>query len=297
MKKGQIEFGWLFALIIGGAIIFLAVFFSGKIFQTASYQTEAEMTRSLDVIFNPFSSIRQAEVSMSKPVSLPQKTDFRISCNSDKDSQTMSILLEKSKKPFSYSVKNKYIFAENFNQKDIWIFSKPFEMPWRVDDLIYIISKDYCFVNSPEDIKKELNGLNSSFIKAVDEIRGCKSDDIKVCFAITGCDVYIDYMQKTVKTSRKTMPFLDDSTMLGAVFDQSNYDCNLKRLLSRLDLQTAIMIEKANIISSRGCYDIGSTNPDLIGLKGALSAKNYHEIISYAESIDSANRGSSCRLY
>jgi hypothetical protein len=42
-----------------------------------------------------------------------------------------------------------------------YVFSTPFEMPFKIADLIYITStKDkYCFISPPEDIEEELEGL------------------------------------------------------------------------------------------------------------------------------------------
>ena len=53
---------------------------------------------------------------------------------------------------------NKYIFSDReVEGKKFYVFSKPFEFPFKVTDLIYMTSslKKYCFVNAPEDIEEE----------------------------------------------------------------------------------------------------------------------------------------------
>jgi len=287
-KAQEMQFSWLFALIIGAAILFLAVFFSGKLLETGTYQTEAEMARSIDILLNPFASIRQATITLSKPITLPEKTNISFKCDEINNLQKISILLEKGKKPFTYSIKNKYIFGSDFYAKDIWVFGKPFEMPWRVDDFIYVVSGNYCFVNAPNNIKAELGTLNSSKIKIVNE--KC-TNAINVCFS-GACDVPVTYNNGKgyVWTKEGNLEFIDDATMYGAVFGQDVYKCNLNRILKRMEIQASIMIGKSDLL---GCSNIKS---DLLGLKSSAATKSYANIIDYAERIKSEN-SISCPIY
>lgn len=250
-----------FCAYFGRSNTFSCNIFSGQIFQTGSLQTEAEITSSLDILLNPFASISQAEVSLSKPINLPEISSTNFSCS--KDSETISLKIEKSKIAFSKPVTNKYIFADNFTGKSLWVFSKPFEMPWRVDDLIYVVSKDYCFINPPEKIKKELNDLNSSRI-TVSATADCSG--MKVCFSGI-CDIFVS--SNYVRTKRgEILNYGDDATMYAAIFGPEEYECNIKRLMSRLQIQSDIFSAKA----SKLCTGMTS---DLISLKStALAIQN-----------------------
>ena len=295
-KAQGMQFAWIFALIIGAAILFLAVFFSGKLLQTGTYQTEAELAKSLDVLLNPFASVSQAEVSLSKPVSLPEKTQVNFSCSLSQDSETMSVLLKKGETPFQYAIKNKYIFSEDFNTKDLWVFGKPFNAAWKVDDLIFVVSRNYCFINPDDRIGKELRELNASLIQVVSDAGNCKPDSVKVCFSGI-CDIYVNSEANHVRTkSGKVLGFIDDATMYAAVFGPKMYDCNIERLMKRLGLQADIFLAKVNLLTERGCYGINAVKPELVGLKAAAANKNLAAIKDYASRIESKNPVS-CPLY
>jgi hypothetical protein len=291
-KAQGMQFGWLFAIIIGAFILFFAIYFAGKLISSGTYQSEAELARSLDILLNPFASIGKADVSLSKPVTLPQKTTVNFTCDSARDLQRISVLVEKGKAPFGYDIKNKYIFAEDFNAKNLWVFSKPFKMPWRVDDLIYVISKKYCFVSPPpESIGKELEALNSSMIRIVRSKNECKSGEIKVCF--TGvCDISVDGENSRVGN----LPVLDDATMYAAIFGPDQYNCNIERLRIRLGNQADIFIVKADVVIKNGCLGAQPLKTELLALRSAIAAKDYATIRYESEKIENDNR-ISCPLY
>ena len=299
-KKAQgMQFGWLFALIIGAAILFLAVFFSGRLLGTGTQMTQAEISRSLDILLNPFASVSQAEVGLSKPLTMPQKTTINFSCNAAADSERIDVKVELGKAPFPYTIKNKYIFAEDFNTKDLWVFSKPFKMPWKVDDMIYVVSRPYCFINPPQSIYDELNALNSSFIQPVKSASMCKQNSVKVCF--TGCTVYdIKVNPDSVKTKYGSLAYVDDATLYAAVFGPKMYYCNMERLLNRLNSQADVFIEKAGLLSERGCTEANALTPEILGLKSAInnaiSLKDYSSLEFSSSSIDEKNR-IQCPLY
>jgi len=285
------SFTWIFALIIGGAILFMAIFFSGKLFETSSYQTEAELARSLDILINPLSS----QASISNMISMPEKVQVNFSCDKNADSDKISLQIAKGKEPFTYVINNKYIFADDFNSKDFWVFSKPFEPAWRVDSLSYLISKNYCFVNAPEGIKNEMIAFNSSFIQVISDRTACKAGSVNVCFS-GACDINVDYDAKTVRIKSLTLSFIDDATMYGAIFGSKNYNCNLERLLNRMDFQADVLLQKADIIAARGCSDVSSLKQEIAGLKAAINSRDYNQIIAYSQKVNDMNK-ISCSLY
>jgi len=257
LNRAQVEFGWLFALIIGAVIIFLAIFLAGKIFKTGTYLTETEILRNLDIILNPFTSVGSiASLTLSKPIDMPFMTEISVDCLLDPAGQKIMLSqIENGKKsePVSYTIKNKYIFSEkNFTKKEFWVFSKPLELPWRVDDLIYLVSDEYCFVNPPANIGKELTIINASVITVDD----CKDNAIKVCFnGETSCGISVDYHTGAISygTVRKSS-FASDALMYAAIFsDNSIYTCNVKRLLSRSAVQTNIFLGQAETLNDKGC--------------------------------------------
>jgi hypothetical protein len=264
--KAQAEYAWLFSLIIGAMILFLAIILSGKIFSTGTYLTEAEVVRSFDIILNPFSSAGSiASLTLSKPIELPYNTELNFSCSSS--GQTLMLRqVEKGKNNdwVSYTIKNKYIFTEkNISGKTFWAFSKPFEMPWRVDDLIYIISGEYCFVSPPEKIREELEMINATPIKIEDVWTDCSRLYPKakiVCFDYCGRGIQITG-DMVVKEDDSVMIYADDATLYAAIFaDKQIYDCNIYRLMKRLSLQTDILLSLSNQLSANCNNQILRTN-------------------------------------
>jgi hypothetical protein len=167
--------------------------------------------------------------------------------------------------------------------------------------MIFVVSRNYCFdsQNMPAGIKDELSALNSSFIKITTAamISSKKCSGITVCFEKSGCDINVKYTLKEVRLRGKlAASFLDDSTMYALIFDPEEYDCNLKRLMKRLDFQADILLEKASILESRGCYEAGGMRQELLGMKTAIANKDYLNIQSYAANLKSKNIAS-CELY
>jgi len=298
MRKAQFEFGWLFALIIGAMILFMAVFFAGKIFKTGTYLTETEILRNFDIILNPFSSVGSiASLTLSKPVEMPYQTELKIGCIESGTNQGQEIMLRQFEKGragewTSYTIRNKYIFApSNLSGKTFWVFSKPLELPWRVDDLIYMISEDYCFIGAPSNIQDELNRINASKIHLDD----CTANMKEVCFYPTSCnDIQVNYASKTVsKIAEPNYYFADDATMYAAIFsDKKIYDCNMQRILSRLKIQAEIYSAWASSLT--GCVNnmlpvtLSALSTDIDNAKAhPYTTPNLASRASYAESLDS----------
>jgi len=292
-KNGQMEFGWLFSLIIGAVIIFLAIFFAGKIFTTGTHLSDVETLRTFDILLNPFSSVGSiASLTLSKSIEMPYNTELNLSCfpSGTQEGQRLSLRTIDKKTTgdwVSYNIKNKYIFGNTSIQgKTFWTFSKPFEFPWRVDDLIYIISENYCFIDNgmPSSIKKELSMINASVIQIVSNQDDCE-EAITVCFSgCSGQDVIVNYGDQTVAKDRQhTMIFADDASMYAAIFSNNQlYNCNIQRLLTRLQGQIGIYKAWAMELNREGCenqllidrlnaFNAGtSLNPYIISRAGSV---------------------------
>jgi len=264
-RKSQAEFAWLFSLIIGAMILFLAIFFAGKVFQTGTSLTQAETLRTFDVLLNPFSSAGNiVSLTLSKSIEMPYQTELNFSCSDTGEKLSLRTIEKKNGEWTSYTIKNKYLFANSSIQgKKFWTFSKPFELPWRIDDMIYIIpeTERYCFVDLsiPSDIKTELGMINSTVINMVGSIAQCE-DAKTVCFITGDCDIQIHYSNYYL--TKKGVPgqfyFGDDASMYAAIFSSKQiYDCNIKRLLSRLPEQAGIYYNLANKLNSEGCGNNG----------------------------------------
>lgn len=263
MKKGQTEFSWIFSLIIGAVILFLAIYTSSRLLRTGTYASTAEVTRTLDNILNSFASMGSiASLTLSKEISMPYYYDIKFDCSGDYE--TMSMRLSEKGKPSDwtppYAINNKYVFAnKSMKGKTFSAFSKPFRMPWRIDDMIYFISDNYCFIDSPDSISSELNLLNLSHVRALQPGETC-GNAIKVCFddysqCSSANDVKVDYNGYVVSKNNIGFSFIEDASLYAAIFtDKQTYDCNMKRLMNRAVVQADILINAKNNIG--GCSNV-----------------------------------------
>ncbi|MBU2522817.1 MAG: hypothetical protein KKE23_00820 [Nanoarchaeota archaeon] len=166
LKKAQTQYAWIFSLIIGALIIFLAIYFATKYVGTSSLQTNAEIAREFDILLNPFASIGAiTTMSLSKEVVMPVDLLVNFTCDLKGDYENIALKTDdKRSEWFNYKISNKYIFSENLDGRNYWIFSKSLYLPWRVDDMIYIVSGEYCFVDAPDSIKREIRDMGNDKI-------------------------------------------------------------------------------------------------------------------------------------
>ena len=311
--KGQFEFNWLFALILGAVILFLAIFFAGKLIGTSQLQSGAEIVREFDILLNPFSSVGAVgTITLAKEVSMPSEILINISCSSEGLGKNGISVAQKSGSKYTeltkeYAIYNKYIFGENLQGKEFYIFGMPFEMPFRIDDLIYVVSDNYCFVDAPEKIRDDISILNTSRIVSKDSTVQCPAESKRVCFSdMSGCSmsVYCDDIGCEQGTAVKAgkVYFYKKSLMYAAVFsDVSLYRCNLKRLLARADSISDIYQQKSYRLAA-DCEMYGINNAlasfksKIASLKSSLSP-DPRTLAIEANRLDTENSIARCPVY
>jgi len=304
-KKGflQISFQWLFAIIVGAIILFLAIYAVSKFSSTNEATSGTKINAQLSALLNPLES--SFETSKITPLNLGTETRIYPLCDSDGGFGIQSI--KTSQKSFNKwstpgigsNVKNRYLFLENPVQgKNFYVFSKPFEFPFKITDLMYIISENdnYCFKNAPSNIKEEIIQLKPKSIF----IEDCPDNSIKVCFNMGVCDINVNTNSNYVQKNNTIMYFEEDSLMYATIFSPKQYyECQLNRLISREKILIDIYIEKADIISNQKCYS--SIKNELIELKNLLNnfrdSDDLSSIYSKIISINNKNKNSKCRLW
>ncbi|GAI35966.1 unnamed protein product, partial [marine sediment metagenome] len=198
--------------------------------------------------------------------------------------------------------------------KKFCLLSKPFVLPFRVDDLIYVIAQDYCFVNAPDEIKEELQVMNKSgcrFIEFKSSKVECKEDSKTVCFETKGCDINVEgvpcgedeecegYKYGVVNKDGKILSFVTDSLLYAAIFsDSKTYKCNFERLMYRLSLLCDIYNERASKLMGRGCNmkDIGQLVISL-GDESVEARPEVSELYSSAQDLADKNYYLGCPLF
>ena len=330
-RGGQFNFAWMFAIVVGGAILFLAIFGAMRTGDTYRFQADTEIAKSLSVITDPLQA-GFAEGSFGK-ISFRQETRINNIClgggfgKNDISVSTRSNIGEAWNLPGgATSIHNKYFFSsEASSGLEYYVFSKPFNFPYEISDLIFMTADNYCFLNAPEEIADVVVGMNIENIEVVHPtgvplgvgLPGSTSDGanctlvnpVNVCFG-TGddCDVMVYgscgsrcdsvYDEGTVSKSSGDMKYVGN-LMYAAIFsDKLIYDCNVGRLMYRNGKIAEEFVAKADLMDARGCntnlradlsvwagLTINATSADLIGLR------------SMAENMDSKNTRELCGVW
>lgn len=304
MKRGymQISFSLLFGVAAGIVILILAVYAATKIINTGQQAVGAKTGKEIGILLNPLET--SFESGQTTPMTLPTLTRIYNKCYSDGvfGSQGISTT-EKSfgkwtETDLIVEFENKYVFSEEYVEgKNFYIFSKPFEFPFKVADLIYLTSasETYCFKDAPEDIEEELDFLRQGNIK----LENCSEREIIVCFnSEPNCDVEVNYELGKVNKNEGGVFFEGDALMYAAIFSNKDiYECQLKRLMKRVEQLSLLYIEKAELISPKSC----DSNLNLIGLKSATSSltssSSIDSVGEIAEKIKQDNDYSNCKLW
>jgi len=324
MKKGDknaemdISFGWLFAIIVGATILALVIFGVAKAIKTSSYAQQTAGAKELGVLLNPLET--GFESLSSTPLTTNVETRIYNKCDNFGDFGKQKISISeysfKNWPPpgIAVSFENKYIFSDEIVEgKNFYVFSKPFEYPFKITDLIILTSADkkYCFNKAPEKIKEEIMQIGQANLAS-----NCTSPDykdyIKICFeGGSGCKIKVNADRGEVEKNGDTLYFAtlennfdekDYSLIYAAIFsDKDIYECQIKRLTKRASSLAEIYKEKAFLMSQRGCTSGAETDLEIFisQLESVQDSSGFStQGIKYLiEDIKQQNENSMCRLW
>jgi len=302
-KKGlQISFAWLFAIIVGAVILVLAIYLATKFIGIGQTSSDAETAKEIGVLLNPL----EMSFESGKTLVLELPTDSRIYNGCNVEGLFGKQLIRVSQKSFgewtetdiNVGFSNKYIFSDRYVEgKKFYLFSKPFEFPFKVGDLIYMTSSldNYCFIGAPKDIEDEIKDLKQANLFT----ENCPEDSIDVCFSDNpDCDIKVNYNVKYVDKQGEKLYFETDALMYAAIFsDRIIYECQVQRLMQRTKELALLYEDKAVFITRSGCY----SNLNLVGLSSSAesldSSYKLFLVAEVAEEIGRENKDSNCRLW
>lgn len=286
-KKGfEFSFSWLFAILVGVCVLFLAIYGATMLINQGEYKSNTQIAKQLTILFNPL----ETGLAAGKSTHVDLNTEARIynKCSSSgafgsQDfslSQKSGFMKEWPEPGSDITLSNKYVFSGEIEQgKRINFFSKPFEMGFKVSEIIFLTTKKYCFVNSPDFIKEEIKAMNLDI-----RLENCSKLDTKVCFNSGNCDINVhpsctefgclsEYETGYTVKEGKTLNFVGNLVYATIFSDPEIYECNLKRLMLRIQQISYLYSDELKFISTRGCGDAMTTN--LINLaRAAESASN-----------------------
>ncbi len=304
MKKGlQISFSWLFAIIVGGVILFLAFFASSKIITQGQYTVDTTTAKQLGILTNPLEM--GFESAEKNTISLPSNTRMFNSCENQGTFGKQQISF--SQKSFGkwsepgskVSFENKYFFSNsNISSKMLILFSKPFEFPFKVTDLVIIIplEESYCFVDSPSEVKGDVSNLGLENV----EFENCSKGSQRVCFSKgSGCEQIVDYKTNSILKGQERIYFSGDGLMYAGIFSEKEiYECQVQRLMKRVEALSKIYQDKESLLVGKCNSNLGSSLELLKSqAEGLKSSQDLLSIEKTANSIRDLNGGAICRLW
>ena len=315
-KKGiELSFAWIFAIIVGAFVIFLAIYATTKFIKTDRVKQDTELAKELGVILTPIET--NLETAKTAKLSLPLQTRITNTCTlkGTFGEQKISTATKSSiGKPWqesgeSSAFRYKYIFsAQELEGKKLIIFSKPFEMPFKIANLVYIWpeGEEYCFINSPKEIEEEITELKFENIKFSSSLSQCSSKSKKVCFSTTGCDIDISLdtsnkIRGSLKRKFEDRVYFETPSLLyAAIFtDPKIYECQIKRLMKRAAELSSLYNQKTIFLTPKGCAS--NLESDLSAfIEKTSTIQNSLDLIEIsfdAESLRRKNNDLSCKLF
>jgi hypothetical protein len=312
-KKGALEFSfsWIFAILVGAFILFMVIFAIIKLMDTFNQEGSSEAAKNIGVLLNPLESgFESATKSLIKTQIETRIYPDCVAGGGSNDyfgKQTIRISEKTSSNKWSNigtttSIQNKYIFSENYVEgKNFYIYSKSFDFPFKVGDLLYLTSNSssYCFIDAPERIEDEIkNSLNAPNIF----FKNCPEETLRVCFSTTtNCDVIVRENQKSVRKNGEIVYYEGDALMYAAIFSSKEiYECQLLRLMKRAEQLSLIYQKKSDFLYKEvGCLPEIST--DLISLRQKErtleSSADLFSLVSTVNIIEIKNSNMECRLW
>ena len=306
-KAMEFNFAWIFAIIVGAFILFIAIYSTFKIINSSSYEVN---TLDAKQITNILQAAETGLASGVKPdiIKLKDTARFKNICDdkgnfgNQRISISSKILGKWSDEGAKISATNKYLFSNTTEEgKTIYYFIKPIEMPFKISEAIFLSTKRYCFMNAPSEIEEEAAFLMPNFDL------NCNDDSVRVCFGSGNCEIKVlagcsgncdtEYDNGVVLKDGKSL-FYTGNLMYAAIFSSPElYECNVERLIKRLGFQIRLLDKESGYL--RGIC--GSDNSGLISLgliiQGYSGSKDLILIKDAAEKADRENNVGECKLW
>ena len=307
-KKGfEFGFGWLFAIIVGAAIIFIAIYATVQLVNLNKdiQNTEAayELNSLLTSVTTNLDSQKESRIFFNTETRMYNECDNIGSFGHQAVSVSIKSGIGKewqdpAEQARSYT---KYIFSSKVEEgKELRMFVVPFNLPFKIADLIiaWNENKNYCFVDASEDLKNDLEILNSENFNFTDDVEECKKDSKKVCFYnADGCDIIVE--ENRVRKDRKSL-YYTGNLIYGAIFsDPEIYECQVKRLMKRASSLSLLYIDKTRMLAIRGCSS--TLEPELTSFSNQAMRLNssieLNGIIQVAQEMEDKNDLLLCNLW
>lgn len=321
-KRGyEFGFGWIFAVIVGGFIIFLAVYATTRLVATEKFETNTLDAKQIGILLTPVeTALEDARFSV---LSVPREIELFNDCLLQGDFGRQDIRISgalpvgenRRNTGATISFKNKYLFSSpsTNSENELYVLSKPFFFPFKVADILILWSdqQEYCFVFDSQsgtqgELKTEFNELKLKNIVSAVSDSDCPAGSTTVCFGDPNCDVNVNVNQKKVE-QRDSQPVYysdveENSLLLAAIFsDAEIYECQLRRLMSRGAQLAELYRQKSLYLTAQGCSS-GVILPSRLesyrsAASGFSNSQNLQVVEQAARALESGNEALICKLF
>lgn len=317
-KKGiEFGFGWIFAIFVGGIIIFLAVYAVTNLVKTERQGQDVASAKEFGILLTPVETSLESG-KLAPPIIFPSKSRVYNICRNEGNFgvQRLSVsgslgIGDKYQEPeISTPFYNKYFFSPSIVEgKKFYAFSKPLNMPFKVADLVYIFGEEnYCLVSPPGEVEDELGKLmvNANITGSVSE---CAIESVKICFGYSEpkCNVLVSFDSNSaergiVSKNKQDVVYEGYALMYAAIFsDPELYECQIGRLMKRASSIATIYGQKAEIMSARtdGCGSaFGDDFANYAQVASEINqSKMMGNILTSSENLREANDAISCKMF
>ena len=305
----EMSFNWIFALLVGGFVLLLAIYGATKFIQTSEQTLYTETAASLVSLFDPLETgLASGKASQLR---FAKKSRVFFDCSASSNApfgvQTISFSEQTIGEKFGetggrISIKDKYVFSEEVVEgKTLFYFSKPFFMSYRVGDLMMLYSDNepYCVYGAREDFQDDIEDLKLANIIFPNSTTSCSG--ITVCFSTIqkSCDIKIfDNEQYVLKKGKRL--YYEGDLLYAALFSSPEiYECNIQRLKQRYNVLGNSYLEKIKILERNNCQP--QIGPKLsVSINYSLTnSQSLPAFFSLVEDIDAihARAKEECKLY
>jgi len=285
-KAFEMQFSWIFAIIAGIIVIVLSIYAVTQFVGVKRYEIDTATAKKLSVLIEPLEI--GAAVSKTAIINFNRETRIYNNCldignfgkNELRISQKSGLVSKWPPSPSGeINIYNKYIFSKKIEQgKKAYLFAKRFDFPFKISEIIFLSSENYCFIQAPNSIRDEIFDLEPKNIVLSEKLNNCPSKSQKICFGSdfkecdvsvygtcydAGCKSQYDSGYALKKNSNEKM-YYSGSLIYGVIFsDYETYECNVKRLILRLIHLSSLYKDKEEFVSNR-CFS--NFAPNLIGI-------------------------------
>ncbi len=261
----EMSFAWIFSIIVGAVIIFLAVYAALELGYGEREVADSIAAQELQGLFYPLTTTGE---SASKPgnISFPTSTRLSTSCLAEGVFGIQEIRIatrsgvgnpwQEAGVPARSSTT--YLFAANLTEgKDFFTLVQPFNFPFKIGDIITLWNGQYCFINPPQEISNEIESLHldaSGFIVSATST-SCPARSTQICFlggvAASTCTITVDVAGRRVIKQRQTLSYEKPLFYAAIVADSALYECQVQRMFHRSAELARLYRSKSEFVAAR----------------------------------------------